>query len=530
MKRIDLVFETFKKLDKGSGLTTKEISSSLNMERSNISKDLNILVRNKLLYKNNSRPVKYFLTNYNNANIVFHSSMDKIAYLFPSLIPSIKLAKTAILYPPNGMNCLVIGDTGVGKSMLAYMMYEYARSLNTNKSMPFLHFNCSDYSSNPQLLSSHLFGVKKGTYTGANTDRAGLIEQADGGILFLDEIHNLPKEGQEMLFVYMDTGYFKRFGEVSHKIKSSTRIICATNKDINTSLLDTFIRRIPIKIYLPKLSERRLEERLTLIQSFLKEESEKLNIPILVSYNSMLCLLTYDCPYNIGQLKSDITLSVANAYSDFIINNKKQIKINSPDLPQNMKLEISKTLHKEKKLLDSLENYEGYFIYDKNTTIASHSFLKQKHMILKSFKEFITNINITIINKKIDADSLFDIFNNYLASIRDNELNYQFNLNNSAYETIYKKIITINDKFKLFFTDDILNDLFHIHIDMIYDRINNTDIDLIPCINKLTTLYSDYNLLTMKFKNIIEDTYNINLSNQEILFLFILVIYIYEHK
>ena len=235
MKRIDLILNSIERLDKGQGVTTIEISKTLNLERSNVSKDLNKLVSLGKLYKNSSRPVKYFLNSPNVINFSARSSIDNLAYLYPSLAPAIKLAKTSIIYPPNGMNSLIIGDTGVGKSMLAKLMYEYAQSLSPSEMMPFVHFNCSDYSNNPQLLSAHLFGVKKGTFTGANEDRPGLIEQADGGFLFLDEIHNLPSEGQEMLFVYMDTGYFKRFGEVSKQLKSTTRIICATNKDINSS-------------------------------------------------------------------------------------------------------------------------------------------------------------------------------------------------------------------------------------------------------------------------------------------------------
>ena len=82
------------------------------------------------------------------------------------------------------MDSLIIGDTGVGKSMLAKLMHEYFNSLDNTKDIPFVHFNCSDYSNNPQLLSSQLFGVKKGTYTGATEDRKGVIEEADGGYYF----------------------------------------------------------------------------------------------------------------------------------------------------------------------------------------------------------------------------------------------------------------------------------------------------------------------------------------------------------
>jgi Sigma-54 interaction domain. len=71
------------------------------------------------------------------------------------------------------------------------------------KESPFIVFNCADYADNPQLLMSQLFGYVKGAFTGAESSKAGLVEKADGGILFLDEVHRLPSEGQEILFFYL---------------------------------------------------------------------------------------------------------------------------------------------------------------------------------------------------------------------------------------------------------------------------------------------------------------------------------------
>ena len=65
-----------------------------------------------------------------------------------------------------------------------------------NKDYPFVTFNCADYFNNPQLLLSQLFGHVKGAFTGADTDKIGLVEKANGGILFLDEVHRLPPDGQ----------------------------------------------------------------------------------------------------------------------------------------------------------------------------------------------------------------------------------------------------------------------------------------------------------------------------------------------
>ena len=82
-------------------------------------------------------------------------------------------------------------------------MYSYAKYIKRLKDdSPFIVFNCADYYNNPQLLLSHIFGHVKGAFTGADSEKEGIVEKANGGILFLDEIHRLPPEGQEMIFIY----------------------------------------------------------------------------------------------------------------------------------------------------------------------------------------------------------------------------------------------------------------------------------------------------------------------------------------
>ncbi|MEG0411229.1 MAG: sigma 54-interacting transcriptional regulator, partial [Erysipelotrichaceae bacterium] len=84
-------------------------------------------------------------------------------------------------------------------------------------------FNCADYADNPELLSASLFGYIKGSFTGADGDHIGSLESADGGYLFLDEVHRLSPEGQEKLFVFMDQGVFKRLGESKAERKANVR-------------------------------------------------------------------------------------------------------------------------------------------------------------------------------------------------------------------------------------------------------------------------------------------------------------------
>lgn len=526
VKKIDLIYDTVKKLDKGRGVTTNEICEDLDIDRSNISRNLNILVKNEQLYKNFSRPVRYYIKNSDTLDFNAKSPLDTLSYLYPSLTDSVKLAKTAILYPPNGLNSLIIGETGSGKSMLAKLMHEYAVSFYNDKDIPFIHFNCSDYANNVQLLSAHLFGVKKGTFTGANEDRIGLIEKANGGILFLDEIHNLPSEGQEMLFLFMDTGYFRKFGEVSKKIKSDVRIICATNEDINESLLSTFLRRISVKIKIPSLLERGLDERLTLVETFLKEESINLNKPIHISYNTMLCLLSYDCPYNIGQLRSDIKLAVASAYTEYFINNKKHIKINSPDLPKYMLKNISDPLTQERELLNNLKTTDRYFIYDKNSIITSYSYQKQKQTICHAYYNLINYTELIASNKNSTYVDFNKVLTDYFDCIQNNFEDYKYKFPYTTFDEINTYLCDFNMAIDSFFKYKLYENLFNIHIDLVYDRLSFIVYDTTELQSKLKSLFPYEYDLAVGYFNIIEDNLNLYLPSYEFILIMLISIYI----
>ena len=290
--------------------------------------------------------------------------------------------------------------------------------------------------------------------------------------------------------------------------------------------MDTFTRRIPIKINLPGLNERLLEERLTLIEYFLKEESLKLDKPILVSYNAMLCLLSYHCQYNIGQLKNDITLVVANAFSDYFINNKKQLKINSPDLPELIKSMSNSPLMKEKELLNSLNFDHGYITYDASTEITSHSYVKQRHVILGGFTNLIKNIDNIVINKDIPRETINNLFQGYLKTIKDNEANYRFSLDDYAFNEFVEETSASNNSIKIAFESGTIRNFFRVHIDLIYDRINLINFNPLPVLNRLKSYFNKEYDLAFDITSVIEKTYNINISSVEVLFLVLFCIYI----
>lgn len=249
-------------------------------------------------------------------------------------------AQAAILYPPMGLHCLLYGPSGVGKSFLAELMFAYAcQTENFGSHVPYFEFNCADYADNPQLLLAQLFGYSKGAFTGATEHKKGVVELCNGGILFLDEVHRLPPEGQEILFYLIDKGKFRRLGEVEVQRESRVLVIAATTEEPHNSLLLTFRRRIPMIIEIPALKDRPLEERMVFMERFFKWESVRLGRKIRVKAEVLACLLAGDYPGNVGQLKADIQVCCAKAFLESKKQKRNTITVTAGSLADSLKRE-----------------------------------------------------------------------------------------------------------------------------------------------------------------------------------------------
>lgn len=376
MKKIEQIYDILLSEAKRhpEGLTASELSERLGIDRANTSRYLNQLFLEGKVEKNDGRPVRYLAKGQKRkaAPVVDQKfSLDLLIGADKSLNVPIQQAKAAILYPPRGLHTLILGETGVGKSMFAELMYAFSTEVGMiPTTAPFIRFNCADYAENPQLLVSQIFGVKRGAYTGAEKDKEGLLKKADGGILFLDEVHRLSNQGQEMLFTFIDKGYFRRLGDSDEKVFAEVQIIAATTEDPVSALLSTFTRRIPMTIHLPNLKERGLKDRYKLIEIFLKEESKRLQKSVYINKIALESFLLYDCPSNIGQLKSDIQLSCAKAFLNFMSEHKAYILIEQGDLPKNVK-KGHMNIKNKREVLDGLlrhqeDIYKFYYEEDAN--------------------------------------------------------------------------------------------------------------------------------------------------------------------
>lgn len=319
--RKDRVLEALRQLapaGSSRGVTAMEVAERLGIRRNNASADLNELVDEGLALKLKGKPVRFVAAATPPAPGAFtpvvNDPFEELVGCGGSLSAVVEQAKAAMLYPPRGLPTLISGPTGSGKSRLAEAMYRYAVAAGRLPAgAPFCVFNCADYAANPQLLQAQLFGYVKGAFTGAELDTPGLVAQADGGLLFLDEIHRLPPDGQEMLFLLMDRGAYRALGDTATR-QASVMLVGATSEDPSSSLLNTFVRRFPVVIHLPGLDVRPVEERLALIEVFLREEASRIGKAIVVSPLVLLALLAYRTTGNVGELRSAILMACAKAF------------------------------------------------------------------------------------------------------------------------------------------------------------------------------------------------------------------------
>ncbi len=372
-----------------TGFSAEEVAEQAQIDRTNASRDLNLLAQEDVIDRFSGRPVLFALkmpneniettlsessiknnqtqshrtptisvsaasphTNVSQKSAIIAASistgamvtsLDTLIGFSDGLKVAIQQAKAAILYPPRGLHTLLQGPSGVGKTTIARLMHAFALEQKTLlPDAPFISFNCADYAGNSQLLMAHLFGVVRGAYTGAEQDREGLVEQAHRGILFLDEVHRLPPEGQEMLFYLIDRERFRRLGDTRER-QASLLLLAATTEDPTTSLLPTFRRRIPMTIALPGLQERSMTERYELIRAFFTTECSSIGVHIHVASQVLRALLLYNSAGNIGQLRTDVQLICARAYLDYRTKNLPELHITIDALPEHVRHGLLRT-------------------------------------------------------------------------------------------------------------------------------------------------------------------------------------------
>jgi len=240
-------------------------------------------------------------------------------------------------------NVLLTGESGVGKSMIAKMVHFTSK----RRDKPFLSINCATLTEN--LLSSELFGYEKGAFTGAVKTKEGLLEIADTGSLFLDEITEMSTNLQAKLLNVIEGGEFFRVGG-TRPIKADVRFIAATNQNVQTLISegrfreDLYYRLNIMEIYIPPLRDRREDiEPLSLffLQKHLSSYRRKITG---FTREAIDVLMNYSFPGNVRELENIVERAIIL---------EKNSEITTESLPQSIKMFHIETLEPDK--IKSLE-------------------------------------------------------------------------------------------------------------------------------------------------------------------------------
>ncbi len=206
---------------------------------------------------------------------------------------------------PTNSSVLIIGESGTGKEAMARAIHD----LSARRDRPLIKVNCGAIT--PTLIESELFGHEKGAFTGANKQRQGHFELADGGTIFLDEIGELPPDAQVKLLRVLQEHEISRLGSES-AITVDVRVIAATNRDLvemveeGSFRMDLFYRLNVFPLTVPPLRERR-EDIPLLVTKFLSDQARAQGRNFSrVSEDGMQLLLAYHWPGNIRELQNVI--------------------------------------------------------------------------------------------------------------------------------------------------------------------------------------------------------------------------------
>jgi DNA-binding NtrC family response regulator len=199
---------------------------------------------------------------------------------------------------------LVLGESGTGKELVARALHFNSR----RQLAPFVPINCSALPEN--LLESELFGHRRGSFTGAISDKKGLFQEADGGTIFLDEVGSMSQMLQSRLLRVLQEREVRRVGD-NTPVYVNVRVVAAANEPLEKKIKegtfreDLYYRLNVIPIQLPCLRERRDDIPL-LVAHFLKEKISRAGKPLQLTRQAMAILTAYDWPGNVRELENAI--------------------------------------------------------------------------------------------------------------------------------------------------------------------------------------------------------------------------------
>jgi DNA-binding NtrC family response regulator len=227
-------------------------------------------------------------------------------------------------------SALIIGSTGTGKELVARAIHYNSE----RRDAPFMPINCSAIPDT--LLESELFGHQKGAFTGAHETRRGLIEEAQGGTVFLDEINTLSPNLQVKLLRVLQERVVRRVGG-RENIPIDIRLVSASNEDLEERVRrgefrqDLFYRLNVVPVRLPDLKDRR-EDIPLLVHHFLEKFAQQLGEPVRrFSNDAMRVLMTHTWPGNVRELENAVEHALTMGRGEILLPEDLPVSVTAPE-------------------------------------------------------------------------------------------------------------------------------------------------------------------------------------------------------
>jgi len=532
-----------------NGVDAKVISLDLHLDRANVSKELNILWKNGKLTKIQGKPILFI--DYDEITATYPSRFipsiiakgkslkDFIEFEKPiqdfetqqihfdtiigsngSLSEQIQRAKAAVSYPPFGLHTLLTGSMGVGKMQFAKDMFEYAVHLERkDKNAGFFVVNCHDYNNSAQLLAMQLFGAAKGsTISNNDKSRKGLIELANGGIIYFDGIDRLSSKSQEIIISLIEKGTYSRLGE-SVLRPLDAMLIASTTAQINSETIAPLAKYIPVTIHLPDIDKRGVYEKIEIILDFFSQEAKATNCPIRVHKDIIICFASMKYRENLNQIKSEIKLACSKAYLDILDCNTKTMYISYQHLSNdllafNENNSILKT--SAISILSSLPN--DYILFDNFVSSTSITYLRTAPLLYgdRRMNQFINEFNTELEN----ITNLDEYITENIAVLQNCGNAQIVALKNSIHPFVFQSVfnkLQASDKYEKITRSTHLLYGALLHLSNILKRVDN-GIPLPKTLSISTTkdLYPNEYKFSSEIFDIFKKVYQINFPESEI--------------
>lgn len=302
--------------------TTARIAQGCHVSRSLASQYLNELVRAGVVVKVNERPVLFFhkpglarflqahlsRCEYNSMRELLAEAKVDEAHDFDKAIgfdmsygTCVDQLKSAVRYPPNGLPVLLVGEHGTGKQLMSELTFEFGLSCAAlPKTARYVMVDCAKYDQDESSLETDLFG---------SDGQGGAVGRAHGGVVYIKRFDHLSYTSREYLLQHI------REQEESRSDDPAPRFLLATSRPLDSAVVKSASRCVPIVISLPRLADRGVEERTQLVMHYLRVEGRRVAADVSVSRGALRALVNAEFEDNVDGLRSCITNCCASAYA-----------------------------------------------------------------------------------------------------------------------------------------------------------------------------------------------------------------------